>query len=442
MIETFLSHIIDKKILTKENKVLLAVSGGVDSMVMLEIFLKCSLDIGVAHINHNLRGNESYKDQELVRIYCQENTLPFYTLTLEKDALLTGNLQQKARNLRYSFLYDLAEKNGYDFIATAHHKDDNIENMLINMMRGTGIEGLKGMDVLSEKIIRPLLFFTNEEIRQYASTNHIPFREDASNASNKYMRNKVRNELIPKMYETDPRAKIGLYTTQSNLISSFKLYQQLVDKVKTEVFFEDEGKIIINLDKIISFNECETLLFELIRPYGFNMDQVATIVANENKTGTYYLSSQFRATINRSQLWISKINTNEKNEIILSVNDCPQTITLGQKLYKFEQMPIENIIDYSNDVLYIHADNLSNNLLIRYRQPGDKIQPLGMNGQFQKLKDYLINKKVPQPLKDEIPLLVHQTEICAVLLYGISETFKLIPETKNVLVIRRIENGN
>jgi len=442
MIETFLSHIIGKKILTKENKVLLAVSGGVDSMVMLELFLKCSLSIGVAHINHNLRDKESDEDQGLVHNYCQKNSVPFHTLTLEKDAFITGNLQEKARDLRYNFLHEIAQIHDYDYIAIAHHKDDNIENMLINMMRGTGIEGLKGMEVLSEKIIRPLLFFTNKEIRQYASDHNIPFREDASNAMNKYTRNKVRNELIPKIYQTDPRAKNGLYSTQHNLKSSYKLYQELINKVTNEVFHEDEGKSIINLGKIISFNQSETLLFELLRPYGFNMDQVVSILKNKNKTGTEYLSSLFKITLNRGHLWVSKISNIKKNEILLSLSDCPQTITLGQKSFKFELIPNENISEYPNDVLYIHADNLSNNLIIRYRQPGDIIQPLGMNGQFQKLKDYLINKKVPQPLKDEIPLLVQQSNICAVLLYGISEEYKVRPETKKVLLVKKVEIAN
>lgn len=439
MIESFLLHLSEENLISENDKVLLAVSGGVDSMVMLDLFLKANIPIGVAHINHNLRHLESDGDQELVRTVCKKNHLKFHFHIVEEGTLDKGNLQSRARKIRYDFLNKIAETYHYTHIATAHHKDDSIENMLIHMMRGTGLDGLKGIALKNKNIIRPLLAYDNTTIRQYAKDNTVDFREDSSNFTNKYLRNKIRNEILPLIYDTDHRAKEGFLTTQKNIENSHLLYKEMLDNLKTTILTYFESYTKVSLGAIIHYTNSSMLLYEVIWPYGFNFPQACLMIKNINKTGTKYHSKEFIASLDSGELWIKPIRKeiHEESQILILEN-LPQKIFFGHKTYFLEIKNVMDIQPLETNKLYLSKEKLPDKLVVRTRKSGDKIKPLGMNGQSQKIKDYLMSKKIPSFLKEKIPVLLANDTICAVLTLGISEDYKVKDETRRVLVISEI----
>src|SRR5450759_4009404 len=204
MLERFRKYIAENNLLKPGDRLLLAVSGGIDSMVMTHLFLQSGTKIGIAHCNFSLRAVESDKDEEMVRTYSSEHNIPFFSTRFETKTFAKENglsVQMAARDLRYSWFEEIRKKNGYDAIAVAHNLNDNIETLLINLIRGTGLTGLTGMKPASNRLIRPLLFASRQDITDYCNQNLIVFREDRSNADTKYTRNKIRLQVIPVLKE-------------------------------------------------------------------------------------------------------------------------------------------------------------------------------------------------------------------------------------------------
>lgn len=436
MFAKFLSYINQKNLLKKESSILLAVSGGIDSMVMVDLFRQAEWPIGVAHINHHLRGAESDGDAAFLSGFCDQNGIPYFQLDLEPDSLKQGNMHANARAKRYEWLKTTAENNVYDFIATAHHQDDVTETFIINFMRGSGLDGLDGIPFQNKNVIRPLLFANRSEIENYAQTNQILYREDSSNQKDDYLRNHIRHRVVPVIHDADTRAKDGIKTSIEHLQSSAILLEYFVNQfIKDKTTFK-EGHHIVPLDQISDTGVAMSLLFQIVKYYGFNIEQCHDMMSVTAKTGNFFYSQTHEALINRNTLIIRPV-LQAISKISEQIQSLPWSIKLDTFEITMEQVPVPEIFDKSSETLYLQEDGLSFPLTIRHWQEGDVFKPLGLKGQKQKVKDFLINRKVNIFDKEKILVLISDDHIVAILMEGISEMVKVTSASSSCIKIQK-----
>lgn len=434
MLDKFLSYIKEEKLFTQNDRVLLAVSGGMDSMAMVTLFLQANISIGVAHINHHLRGNESDEDAEFIQKYCEEKKIPFYIFHIDPAQFASGNMHDTARKLRYEWLNKLAKEEKFNSIATAHHKDDVAETFMIHLMRGSGLEGLDGIASKYNNIIRPLLFADRDDILDFMQKNNIFYREDSSNISDKYMRNKVRHHIIPSIHSTDKRAKEGILLSINHLKKSNQLLQFLVHEYSKQWITKQKNITTIDLSFLENNNVGHELFFQMIKQYGFNMAQCSDILSNKKSTGNRYFSSQYEALTDRGTLLIRLIEDRLKYEWPILIEP-PMEFKMNDYTLQFDLIPNEVSFIFENNSLYLSTDKFSFPLILRPWKTGDSFTPLGMKGKSQKVKDFLINNKLSGFEKEKVLVLEHCGEIIAIPGYRISEKVRINHETKTILRI-------
>ena len=434
MLDKFLSYIHTQKLFNYTDRILLAVSGGIDSSVLLHMFVKAKMDIGVCHVNHHLRGEASDMDAEFVSHICSESGIPFYCLHLDPSDLNAGNMQKNARNRRYEWFQILATKEHYDYIATAHHADDNAETFLINIMRGSGLDGLQGIAPKSQNIIRPLLFASRGEIENYAFENNISYREDQSNATDKYLRNRVRHHIIPEMVRADQRALTGLAISVSNIGESKNLLDFLMENYIKNYVQHQEGNIHIDLGAISASGHGDQIIYHVLKPYHFNYSQCKDIIRDINQTGNVYNSEKYEAFINRGFLILRKTKLYLSNEDTIEISP-PCKLVINKLNLQFEWTDEKSFTVNPNEAQYLDAETISQSLVIRKWQSGDRFAPLGMNGKTQKLKDFLIGQKIPLFDKDDVFVLVDGKRIVCILRHRIADSVKITDYTTKILKI-------
>ncbi|MBC7886083.1 MAG: tRNA lysidine(34) synthetase TilS [Saprospiraceae bacterium] len=435
MLDKFLLYIKQEKLFIPEQKVLLAVSGGVDSMVMLNLFHKSKFKFAVAHLNYRLRGDESEMDAAYLTKYCEENEIIFHYHSIDPIIFNEGNLQSKARAIRYEWFDSLLADFKYDWIATAHHKDDIKETFMINLMRGSGLKGLVGMLSKRNKIIRPLLFADKEEILQFAVAHEINFREDSSNLTDKYLRNKIRHYILPAMDAADPRAKIGFPKSIAHIQSSENLLNEFIYRYSDHLISADNTFIQIQLKTVMEFGEKQTLLYYLLQPYGFNESQCSDIMLHHNKSGKIFITKTHTALLDRMQL-IIRI-TPEIDTPFQSVKiDIPGKIVYNNT--KVEFSIVNTKPDFTNDthMQYVCLDEVTPPYSVRKWHAGDTFAPLGMNGRHQKLQDFLTNIKLSNFEKENVLVVEAGNEIISLPGYRISEKVKITSKSKRIVSIR------
>ncbi len=437
MTNLFLSNL--NKLATADNRILLAVSGGVDSMVLADLFLKSGRSFGVAHCNYALRAEESDEDENLVENWCAVNQISFYKKRFETQKISKEQkigIQETARDLRYTFFDKVCKKQGYNFVATAHHKNDSIETVLFNFSRGTGLNGLTGIKKKQGKIIRPLLPFFKNEILDYAKDNKITFREDASNSSNKYSRNYLRNEVIPKFKELNSGFENNFFNSIERLESTNEIFQFFIKKVKDEICLKKDGNIHIIKIKLFELPQPTSIFYELIRQFGFNFSQTKDILSKNNKQpGAIFYSSSHRLLNDRSTFIISKIDELERLKIELFSNS--KVKFNGKTLAASEERPIENQAITTNPKLAIlDAEKLKFPLTIESWKAGDRFFPFGMNGKSKKVKDFLSDLKIDRFEKEKVRVLKSEGKICWVIGYRIDENFKVSSSTTHIYTFK------
>ena len=424
----------------ENNKIILALSGGIDSMVLADLLLKANADFVLAHCNFHLRGEESDGDEHFVREYAERNGLTLYvkqfdTMGYAKEQGLS--IEMAARDLRYAWFEELRQQLGYDYIAVAHHSDDQLETFFINLLRGAGIRGLKGMQPLNGNIIRPLLHVSREEIRQYAIENHIAWREDHTNAETQFLRNKIRHELLPVIDDISKEGRTSILKSINHLSSENALYWELVnEKLSQIVTHEGDVQRWAFTDRA-SLRDADNhgnqlpiehpygmqLLFEWLRDDGFNEDQIHFIhVAMNGQPGTSFFSSTHRLTIERDGLELTPICQNLDISIELS----------------YQQIPHDEhfVIDTSPLVAQLDYDKLTFPLQIRKWRVGDRFHPLGMKGS-KLLSDFFVDQKMTTRQKEECQVLTSADgEIVWVVGRRIDDRFKVTDKTKTVLLIQ------
>ena len=442
LLESFQRYIAENDLATHDDRILLTVSGGVDSMVMLSLFTRSGYTVGVAHCNFQLRGTESDEDEELVRQEAARCGVPCYNRRFDTAGEMerTGeSMEMAARRLRYAWFDALSREEGYTVIAIAHHADDSIETFFINLLRGTGLRGLTGISTQVGKIIRPLMFASRKEILEYAVQNHIPFREDSSNRSTKYLRNKIRLGLIPRIREINPKFTDLMRKNIGRLTDAQLFIDHGIERIRTEAVTTLGDTDTIRVDRIDPAFPREFVIYELLNSaYGFKGDVIDALchALNHDATGRRFYARDRMATIDRGTIVVSPIAPDD--ECRTTVGRGAVRSYCGNAVLYFEYCDIDDIKDFGvpEQIAQVDADKLRFPLTLRRWREGDWFIPFGMTGR-KKVSDFLIDAKVSLPGKQRQFVLLSGDDIVWVVGRRIDDRFRLTPETENVLRITK-----
>ena len=417
----------------KNSSFLLAVSGGVDSMVLFHLFKNNSLNFSVAHCNFLLRGSDSDNDELFVKSVCEKSRTKFFVKKFDTKKTASENkisIQMAARELRYEWFYDLSDNNKFDYIVSAHHFNDSIETVLFNMARGTGISGLKGIEKKNHKLIRPLLNFTKNEIVEFAKKNKIEFREDVSNENEKYKRNKIRKSIIPEFQIVNPGFIESMQATIKNFQSTENIYLHFIENEKKRCVTYSRGVLKIDISLLKNSIEPKTVLFEIIKEYGFvDVDSIFKVIdADSGKT--FYSKNHFLIK-NRNDICISKLIKNRNIEISKTNNYIEDPIKLSLEL--FDNFMLAE--DKNKSVAVLNYDKLQFPLTLRNWKEGDWFIPSGMKGK-KKLSDYFVDNKFSLIEKKRCFVLCSNNDIVWIVGHRIDERYKFVDGEEKAYICR------
>jgi len=440
MLEQLQAYINRYNLIAEGDKVVLALSGGIDSMVLAGLLLKSKVEFVAAHCNFHLRGEESDGDEKFVRDYAERNGIQCFVKHFETEKYAADNgisIEMAARDLRYDWFEQLRQQLGYDRIAVAHHADDQAETFFINLLRGAGLNGLKGMKPQNGVIIRPLLWASREQIRKYAVENQILWREDHTNAESVYLRNKIRNQLLPVFDELQSEARQGLYKSLEHLAAENELYRELLqEKLGQIIEYNGDIQRIPHSAFLIQHSSFQ-LLFEWLRQYGFNTDQCHFIYdALGSGVGNQYCSPTHCVVIGRDDLQLSEIKEKTDDEIQIEIGEEEILFPVHLCFSKLEKTA-DFFIDKSPYVAQLDFDKLKFPLTLRHWRHGDRFHPLGMKGS-KLLSDFFVDQKFTEYQKQNVWLLVSADgDILWVVGYRIDERFKVSNSTKTIFLCRQ-----
>ena len=442
LIETFQRYIEENSLATHDDRILLTVSGGVDSMVMHSLFTRCGYRVGVAHCNFQLRGTESDEDEVLVEEEAKKYGVEFYNKRFETKAEMerTGeSMEMAARRLRYAWFDALSHERGYTAVAIAHHADDSIETFFINLLRGTGLRGLTGISTQVGKIIRPLLFASRREILEYAVQNRIPFREDSSNRSTKYLRNKIRLGLIPRIREINPKFTSLMSRNLARLTDAQLFINHGIERIRGEAVTSEAGIDTIRLDRIDPAFPQGFVIYELLSSgYGFKGDVIDSLchALEQGATGRRFYAREHVACIDRGRIVVAPVAPDDA--CLTTVPKGALRSYCGNSVLYYEYCDIDTIKNFGvpEHIAQIDADRLQFPLTLRRWQEGDWFVPFGMTGR-KKVSDFLVDAKVSVAEKQRQFVLVSGGEIAWLVGRRIDDRYRLTPETENVLRITK-----
>jgi len=434
MLERFITTVSQNKFFTKDHRLLVAVSGGIDSMVLVSLLHQSKFNISLAHVNFQLRGIESYSDEAFVVEWAKKNKIQLFLKKIELEKSVGSSVQMTARKIRYTWFWELVKEFDYDYLITAHHANDLAETILYNLSKGTGISGLRGIQSAEGQLIRPLLNFTKKEISQYAKDNNIAWREDSSNVSDKYARNKLRHHVIPVLEEINPLFLDNLYLTQERLIAAETILKETVNKISKEYTSIYFGNSVIKMGWYNNPKTDIVILYELLRPFGFHYTRVKEIAhCFQSNSGIRFLSETHECLVDRNQLMIRKqTNQTSINVIIESPNfeiELNKGILIGQTLLKSNQT-----LDYSSNRANLDFKKIKLPLIVRNWNYGDQFQPYGMQNK-KNISDYLIDIKMPLIEKEKQLVVISNKEICWLVNHRIDDRYKISNETNEVLLL-------
>lgn len=432
MLEQFLNHINQSQLCKPTDKILLAVSGGLDSMVMLDLFKRANHPIAVAHCNFQLRGNDADQDEQFVKDVCQSLNIPFFAKRFQTSEYAKENrlsIQEAARELRYAWFQELMDEQQFQYLATAHHVSDSIETVLLKWIHGASLESFSGIPVKNGKIIRPLLFATRGHIANYAGAKELSWRNDSSNDSDDYQRNFIRHHVIPKLKELNPSLEITYQHGLKKIQGELQFLKSQLDQWKQNHVAEKAGQIYIDKHALLKASFAESLLWRVVREYGFNIDQCHDMMhALEGQAGKKFIGTSHLITIDREHIIISPYD-----EVYEAVAIRPGNRAVVRGVWEITvELSAEKEIQSSPVVASLDADKLTFPITWRYWQPGDYFYPLGMENR-KKISDFLIDKKIPLADKNGISILESGGEIIWVVGHRIDNRFKITPQTKSVI---------
>ena len=440
MLNRFLSFIKKHALYNDGNMWLLAISGGLDSMVMLHLCHKAKFNIAVAHCNFQLRGEESEADTQFVNEACTRLSILYHQKYFDTKEYAKSNgmsTQMAARDLRYQWFEELLSNNEYEYISVAHHAQDNLETVLLNLARGTSISGLRGMQPKADNIVRPLLSFTREEIESFAKQENIKWKEDSSNASEDYKRNYLRHQVIPAFTKLNE----GFYSTFENTLEKNleveKVFNEKVMALRpfiesTATGFRFSKSAIIN-SGIGAFQ-----LAELLKSFGLNYQQgKELLIALEGISGKTFNTSTHQLLVDRDYVFISEPKSPAFKPFL--IEESQNQFHFSGEAYKMKQRSGDIPVDRNPKNAFLDLEKLKFPLRVRAWQEGDSFFPLGMKGK-KKLSDFMIDQKIPLNLKDQIRVLTSGEHIVWVIGHRIDDRFKAKPQTTQILHISKIDN--
>lgn len=437
MLELFQKNIKENLNIPFDSKIIVAVSGGIDSMVLLHLSKLTFKTIVIAHCNFNLRGEESDHDELFVRNYARENNIEFYCKPFNTNEFAENHkisIQEAARKLRYDWFYELLHDLNFDFIALGHNKNDSIETFLFHLIRGSGIKGLSGIPEVNNQIIRPLLFAERTALAEFAQNENILFREDSSNKTTKYSRNKIRHDVIPVLREINSQAENHIFQTIEYFKEIRSIVEEKLEEINEDVIEENASIIKINIQKIISIPYKSVILFEILSSYHFNSTTIQDILASlEGESGKTFFSKTHQLVKDRDYLLITALEHTLQKEIYIDktakiITDPIKLIiqTIPNKAFTIPPLKNTACLDF---------EKLKFPLKLRNWQEGDRFIPLGMS-EFKKLSDFFIDEKLSIFDKQKVQIITDSDDqIVWIIEHRIDNRFKITSETKYIYLI-------
>ncbi|MDP4285176.1 MAG: tRNA lysidine(34) synthetase TilS [Bacteroidota bacterium] len=450
LLKRFIAHINDQHLFQKKDHLLLAVSGGIDSVVLCELCHQAGFLFEIVHCNFQLRGEESERDEKFVLSLGEKYHSNIFIKKFDTNEYVRQNnisVQVAARELRYTWFVELLTEwsiinpSECRWLLTAHHANDNIETLLMNFFKGTGIAGLHSILPRQGKLIRPLLFATKDEILEFARENDLSFVEDSSNLTDKYTRNYFRHQLIPSVQKVFPQVEGNLLNNIERFREIEILYQQSVRLHKQKLLEEKGNEIHIPVLKLLKTEPLKTIVYEIIKDFGFTAHQTDDVVhLLKSETGKYITSATHKVFKNRNWIIIAPVNTLEANHILINEKDKVTDFELGELRIKKYDL-ISEKIQTPNNTAMLDADNITFPLLLRKWKQGDYFYPLGIKNPStgrlgkKKLSKFFIDQKLSLTEKEKIWVIESHKKIIWVIGHRIDDRFKITTKTQNVLEI-------
>ena len=432
LLTNFKNHISNTFPALRGKRILIACSGGLDSVVLSRLFKELNYDISLAHCNFSLRGKESDEDENFVILLADKLSIPIFNKKFNTKAYKIKHklsIQVAARQLRYQWFAEVCAEHSFDYLATAHHLDDDLETFLINLSRGTGLKGLIGIPLINDKIIRPFLNFPRADILQYAKENNCPWREDSSNQTSDYLRNKLRIEVIPRLKEVDHNLLNGFHQTQKYLNDSMALVNDYMTLIKNLVVSETEDGFEFDVLKLQDLPNTNALLYELLAPFGFTAwDDLSDLLTAQS--GKQIFSESHRILKNRKSLLLVENNfVHNKATYTIKESDTGIDTPINLKIER-----VDKILGYTPSIVYLDVQKLSFPLQLRKWQEGDSFYPFGMKGK-KKLSKFFKDEKLSLIAKEKTWVLSSGNQIVWIVGMRSDHRFKVENQTKKILKI-------
>lgn len=435
LLQRYREFVRQESLFTVKDKLLLAVSGGVDSVVLCHLSKEAGYDFSLAHCNFQLRGADSDRDERFVQKLAKKYGVEFFVKKFDTQTIAREqkkSIEETARDLRYEWFYSFVNTKTHGYILTAHHADDNIETVLMNFFRGTGIKGLRGILPKQNKIIRPLLFARRKELEEYLNENKLDFVQDQTNKESEFTRNYFRNQFIPLVKKHFPEAEENILSNIDRFKDAELLYRQAIDLHKKKLLELKGNEVHIPLLKLKKSTPLNTIVYEIIREYGFSSQQVQEVIGLlGSESGKYITSAMHRIVKNRNWLIIAPLETREAETIII---DEP----VGNLQFATGNLHFETTsnlqLPTSNNIACLEAKQIQFPLILRRWKQGDYFYPLGMKKK-KKLARFFIDSKLSKTEKEKVWVLEMDKKILWVIGHRIDERFKVTASTQKVLHI-------
>ena len=442
MLRKLIRHIEKEELFGRNQKLLVAVSGGLDSIVLLHLLYKMEMDCLVAHCNFRLRGEDSDGDEVFVGKLAEEYGFSFCTTafdTTEHAKEKAISIEMAARDLRYDWFESVRQANQCQYILTAHHADDVIETVLINLARGTGIHGLTGIKSKKDHLIRPLLPFSREDLQKYAEENALNYREDYTNAQTDFVRNKIRHQIIPVLQEINPSIQKTMNENVARFSDVELIYNNEISSKKLTFVDQKDDKLLISVSDLKNLPANNSHLFELLKPYGFHSRDVSHIIESLDAiSGKLFYSENYQLLRDREFLILTEREEKAAGEYELNKGG----LSIEEDL-KLECRIFERSTDFKfprdSQVACFDADKLSFPLKLRKWQEGDVFHPIGMKGR-KKISDYFIDNKFSLTDKENAWLLVSGDDIIWLIGHRMDDRYKITKATHSIYQVSNVLN--
>jgi tRNA(Ile)-lysidine synthase len=419
--------------------VLVALSGGADSVALLRVLLKLGYDCRAAHCNFHLRGDESDRDERFVTELCCNLEVPLYIKHFDVPACMSErgvSMEMACRELRYEWFDELIAEHGCQCVAVAHHNDDNIETFFLNALRGTGIAGLTGMRPRNANVVRPLLCVSRSDILEWLDSLHQDYVTDSTNLENDARRNRLRNVVLPALYSEFDGAKDSLLKTIENMTRCNDLYHESVDVMRNIVSEREGDSLIIDTEILNSFDNREMLLYEILKPLGFNYEQCCDMLTSA--VGRHFTSTTHNATINRATIEVEPLAERKEEIHVIDLEDEIVTEPIKLEITHVHGKPFSPaMVDGKNMVAFCNEILQCSEVLLRHWREGDRFKPFGMNGS-KLLSDLFTDLKLTEKQKNATWLLEADGEILWVIGYRAAQSFKVPKDASSYILLKTV----